>query len=335
MYQSNFNNSLESVRRKYRLPALACASVELKGIVSIGFVGYRKFGRKVPISHDDKFHIGSCTKLMTATLSTLLVSEGKIGWDTTLGEVLEDFSTKMHPGYRRVTLKQLLLFQGGIPSFQNLSLVLSIYKLRGLDLQGGRQELVSRVLKSAPKFEAGTASLYSNESYVLAGAMLERVTNKTWEKLLQERLFGPLHMSSAGFGPPASPGRIDNPWGHIILPILYNLKLTIPKDPRWWADVPSAMGPAGTVHCSISDFAKYALYRLRASLGLEAQLIEEPFNNGQLAIRGFGSNIMFCAGILILPREKRAIVACTNAGANIGIPACQETFDLIGKRMNH
>ena len=53
--------------------------------------------------------------------------------------------------------------------------------------------------------------LYSNLAFVIAGAMAEKVTGKTWEALMQERLFEPLGMSSAGFGPPGAPGGVDQP----------------------------------------------------------------------------------------------------------------------------
>ena len=56
--------------------------------------------------------------------------------------------------------------------------------------------------------------LYSNLGYVVAGAMAERVTARSWESLMQERLFAPLGISSAGFGAPGVPGELDQPWGH-------------------------------------------------------------------------------------------------------------------------
>ena len=56
--------------------------------------------------------------------------------------------------------------------------------------------------------------IYSNQGYAIVGAMLEKLTGTPWETLITERLFKPLHMDSAGFGPPGTIGAVDQPWGH-------------------------------------------------------------------------------------------------------------------------
>src|SRR4051812_24042844 len=77
---------LEPIRAKSNLPALAAAVVRSNVIIAAGAVGVRKFGAPEKVTLEDKFHIGSCTKSMTATLAAMLVSEGKISWTTTIGE---------------------------------------------------------------------------------------------------------------------------------------------------------------------------------------------------------------------------------------------------------
>ena len=75
--------------------------------------------------------------------------------------------------------------------------------------------------------------------------MIERVTGEAWEDLLRERLFEPLGMTSAGFGAPATPGKVDQPWGH-----LGEIGELHPVEPGPLADNPPAIGPAATVHAS-------------------------------------------------------------------------------------
>jgi CubicO group peptidase (beta-lactamase class C family) len=72
------------------------------------------------------------------------------------------------------------------------------------------QQLVSQPLQSKP----GTQFAYANMGYMLAGAMLERVTGRTWEELIVERVFEPLGLKSAGLGPQSTLGRVDAPLGH-------------------------------------------------------------------------------------------------------------------------
>ena len=86
--ERSLNDTLEPLRIKYGLPALAGA-VAVKGrIVAAGAVGTRVHDRKIPVTLDDRFHLGSDTKAMTATIAGMLVDEGKLRWDSTVGEIL-------------------------------------------------------------------------------------------------------------------------------------------------------------------------------------------------------------------------------------------------------
>ena len=68
---------------QHNLPALAAAAVVDGQIVAAGAVGTRRAGNDVPVTLDDRFHIGSCTKAMTALLAGILVEAGKLRWDST------------------------------------------------------------------------------------------------------------------------------------------------------------------------------------------------------------------------------------------------------------
>ena len=61
-------------------------------------------------------------------------------------------------------------------------------------------------------------------------------------------------MDSAGFGPPGTKDKVDQPWGHI-----HKLFMTIPVQ----ADNPPAIASAGRVHCSLDDLARYAMFHLQ------------------------------------------------------------------------
>src|SRR5882672_4345894 len=77
-------------------------------IIAQGVAGVRKRGTAERIRLDDRFHLGSCTKAMTATLAAMLVEEGKLNWTTTLGELFGDTVKPMHPAWEKVTLRQVL-----------------------------------------------------------------------------------------------------------------------------------------------------------------------------------------------------------------------------------
>ena len=106
---------LEDIRKKHDLPALAVVVVKDGKICDRAAVGVRKWGDPTPVTTNDVFHIGSCTKSMTATLTAMLIEEGKLRWDTTIADVFPELKGKMDKQYETVTVEQLLTHRGGVP----------------------------------------------------------------------------------------------------------------------------------------------------------------------------------------------------------------------------
>ena len=92
------------------------AAVVLRGerIIAQGAAGVRKRGTAERLTLDNQFHLGSCTKAMTATLVAMLVEEGKLNWTATLGELFADTVKPMHPAWEKVTLRQVLAHRAGL-----------------------------------------------------------------------------------------------------------------------------------------------------------------------------------------------------------------------------
>ncbi|MBK1881422.1 beta-lactamase family protein [Luteolibacter pohnpeiensis] len=96
------------------VPGIAAAAYLQGEVVAAGVAGYRKVGSPEKVTLEDRFHLGSCTKSMTATLAAILVKEGEISWSTTCGEAFGEM--KMNSAFRKVTLKELLTNTGGLPT---------------------------------------------------------------------------------------------------------------------------------------------------------------------------------------------------------------------------
>ncbi len=227
-------------------PGMVAAVIGREGVRAIGAAGVRRQGSPELITGDDLVHIGSETKAMTSTMLATLVEDGSFvnGWDTTIADVFPELASSIHEDYHSVTLSQLVRMRGGIArDAVNWWMHSDIP-----DIMGRRYTLLKENLAVSPEGSAGEYS-YSNLSYMIAGAMAERRTGKSWETLMEERLFAPLGIADFGFGAPGTPGRVDQPWGHK------------PADDSGWApeqyDNPPALGPAGTVHISIEDWAKF------------------------------------------------------------------------------
>ena len=241
-------------------PGLIAAIVDRQGVRAIAAAGVRKVGHAQPLLTTDLVHIGSNTKAMTATMLAVLVQDGVFGsgWKTSIAEVFPELRDDIRPDYEAVTLWQLVTMTGGIQCDA------ANWHAHGDRHLVERRYRILRDNLADPPAAAVGKHLYSNLAYAVAGAMAERVTARTWESLMRERLFMPLGISSAGFGAPGAhepsageregftPRREEPeaPWGHQRDPDSGNW---VPDQ----LDNAAALGPAGTVHIAIEDWVRF------------------------------------------------------------------------------
>jgi CubicO group peptidase (beta-lactamase class C family) len=254
---------------------MAAAVLRGERIIAQGVAGVRKKGTAERITLDNRFLRASCTKPMTATLVAMLVEEGKLNWTTTLGEVFADTVKPMHPAWEKVTLRQVLEHRAGLRfDPDGLGRLFKMFRAPYASLHSGaelmrnprarlgtlpqqRLEIARQALSRPPGIPPGTKFWYSNEGYILAGAVLEHLTGRAWEDLMRERLFQPLGISTGGFGQPGTAGKTDQPWGHSS----FVGKPIDPGSPA--AEFPLFYAPAGLAHMAITDWAKFIGLHLR------------------------------------------------------------------------
>ena len=202
------------------------------------------------------------------------------------------------------------------------------------------------MLSKPPLSRPGTAYAYSNVGYVMAGLMAEEVAGQPWEELMQQRLFDPLGMRSAGFGPPgqSSGERANQPWGH--------REIQGRLEPVWLDNAP-CMGPAGTVHASVPDWGKFAALHLRGAEGKGRLLkpatfrtlhtpppgsdyacgwtVGERFWAGGRTLSHNGSNTYWYASIWLFPGLDVATLVATNQAGTAAETGCENaTRELLG-----
>ena len=156
---------------------------------------------------------------------------------------------------------------------------------------------------------------------------------------MRRRLFGPLEMASAGFGSPGRPGTVEQPWGH------HAAGGQVEPTQR---DNAPAMGPAGTVHCSIPDWARFAALHLAAARGKPRLLKAATFRAlhtppagadyaggwivcqrtwaGGRALTHSGSNTSWYATVWLAPAVNLAFLAATNQGDKVAEKATDEAI---------
>lgn len=332
---ADITQMLEGIRTNHDLPALAMVVIKDGKICDRAAVGVRKIGEATLITTNDVFHIGSCTKSMTATLAAMFIEAGQLRWDTTIGEAFPELKGKMDKQYEAVTVEQLLTHHGGVPGSPPPAAWKRAWEQKGTPAQQ-RREFIAAVLREPPQAPPGTKKFYSNQGYAIVGVMLEKLTDKSWEDLITEKLFQPLEMKSAGFGVPGHKDKTDQPWGHTR-----KLGSAAPIQ----QDNPPAIGPAGTVHCSLDDLARFVMLHLDGERkgGL---LKPETFRRlhtppegsdyaggwvvlkrgwaGDQALMHNGSNTMWYLVMWLAPEKNFAVIAATNIAGVDADKGCDE-----------
>lgn len=150
----------------------------------------------VPLSADQRFHIGSLTKTLTAATVLKLVAMGRLSPGDPLSRYLPDFPNGAH-----ITLAQLLDHTSGISDEWEAD------PAEALDTQA----LIKRIAAKAPDFAPGTAWRYSNAGYMLLGAVIERATGQPWHRAMRELVLAPAGMDHTIYGGDERivPGQVD------------------------------------------------------------------------------------------------------------------------------
>ncbi|MFT5470239.1 MAG: D-alanyl-D-alanine carboxypeptidase [Verrucomicrobiales bacterium] len=216
--------------------------------------------------------------------------------------------------------------------------------LKDREILKQRTQYVEAVLNLPPTSKPNSKYEYSNSGFVVAGAMLEQVTGKPWESLIEERIFEPLGMTDSGFGNAAREDRNSptQPWPH--------KNGTTPFPPGNGDDNSWVIGPAGTVHCSLKDISRYISMHAAREIGpilKKAETYEflhtavpendnyargwivsrAPWAQGS-AIAHDGNNTMNHCSIWIAPERNAAVAAFTNNGEN-GAESCRSAIQAV------
>lgn len=149
----------------------------------------------IPNQPDTKHRLGSITKQFTAMLIMQLVERGKLKLDSPISAYLPDYPKKNGDV---ITIHHLLTHSSGIPNMTSFpGFIKNISRNSYSPLQ-----LVNLFADSTLQFEPGKKYAYSNSGYILLGYIIEKVTGKSYEQVLQENIFIPLCMNNTGYEHP-------------------------------------------------------------------------------------------------------------------------------------
>ena len=256
---------LEDFRDRFAVPAIGGAVVSRSGALDVQAIGTRRRGSSDPVSIEDQWHIGSCAKAMTAVLYAKLVERGDAEWGVPVSSFFSDVADQFDARWSVPTVDEVLVGRSGMRANLSLAERLRFYTDTS-PLPDQRTQAVVSALSRAPRNHG--AFRYSNLGYIVVGAAIDRIAGVPFEDALRTHLFEPLGIASAGFGAP------PDIWGHKTR--LLGLARGAPVDPAHpYSDNAAVMTPAGRIHLSLFDWAKFQRLFLNQGLGLlKAETIE-------------------------------------------------------------
>jgi CubicO group peptidase (beta-lactamase class C family) len=300
---------------KYRLFNGSVLVAENGKVIYKKGLGLANMEWNIPNTTETKFRLGSITKQFTATLILQLVEQGKIKLDGKVTDYL--------PGYRKdigekVTIHQLLNHTSGIPSYTGLAGFFNDVSRNPYTVD----DFIKKYTSNDLEFEPGSKYRYNNSGYFLLGAIIEKVTGKSYEQTLKEKILDPLGMKNTGYDHHANviekrasgyqktqSGYINAPYLDMSLPYAAGSMYSTVEDLYLWDQalytdrVLSAATKDLMYKPNLEDYA-YGWVVTKAKLGTETETVPKIMHGG--GINGFNTVIVR------FPDKKHLIVMLDN-----------------------
>lgn len=239
----DLNDVVTKVMAEWKVPGLSVAVVKNGQVIYAKGFGYRDVDKKLPVTTDTLFAIGSVSKSFTSLIFGVLNDEGKVDWDQPVRTYLPTFQILDPVATDHATIRDLLSHRTGMAG----------HDLIWYSSNFNREDLFNRMkyLKSNKEFRQGYE--YCNLMVMTVGYLEGRVTNSSWEELVRTRIFQPLDMHNSNFSVTDSQKVAD-----FSQP--YSVKDdAVIKVPFKNID---AIGPAGSINSSITDMSHYLVFQL-------------------------------------------------------------------------
>ncbi len=167
-------------------------------VVYLKSFGFANIQFKVPNTPDTRYKIASITKAFTSVLILQLVEQGKIDLEKPISTYLPDYKGA---GSNKVSVRQLLNMTSGMRNFDENASSLDTVLKRGLpqyQLPATSDQLLARFCSDLLVKEPGKEFDYNNADFIILGKIIEKLSGKTFEENLREKILLPLQMENSG-----------------------------------------------------------------------------------------------------------------------------------------
>ena len=237
---AGLDTAFARVLKDWHAAGFAVAVVVKDKVVYAKGFGYKDYERKIPVTPNTLFAIGSCTKAFTASLIGMLNKEGKVDIDKSVRNYIPELKFYNDDMNDHITLHDMMCHRTGLPRHD-----ISWY----LFPTHSRDTLMQRIQYMEPSAGIREKWQYNNFMFMMQGAVVEKISGKSWEDNIREKIFAPLGMNNSDVSLGEWTKSSDESFGYDVM------KDSIIKKQDHY-DI-AAMSPAGSINSCVNDMAKW------------------------------------------------------------------------------
>ncbi len=321
---ATIEQALETKRKELGIPGISIAIVKDDRIIYLKGLGEKDTEKKLPVTPDTRFAIGSASKAFTGMLAVMGADDGKLSLDDSPKKFLPYFTLRDPEAATKITIRDLLAHRSGL-NRTDLAMVTGMLN---------REELIRVAGLAKPTAKLGEKFQYQNIMYTAAGEAVAKAENSTWDKLIATRIFKPLGMNNSDTSSVAMQKARDYSFGYDYNP---TTKVTRRLPQR---AIPAA-APAGAINSSARDMAQWVRLMLNNGTYNGKRLVSEkgfdelvrtqikiagPVGyglgwflrdwNGHKVVEHGGNIDGFNSQVALMPDQKLGFVLLTNVTAS-------------------
>lgn len=323
---------VEQAMEDWQIPGLAIAVIHDGKLKFAKGYGFRDLEKKLPVTTDTVFQIGSISKGFTSTLTAMHVDENLLNWDDKVQKYLPDFQLHDEWVSKNFSVEDLFSQKSGLPEKAG-----DMQALLGFS---GSQILYNlRFMK--PKTSFRKEYSYQNIFFLAAAKLLETKTKTSFKDLLQKRILNPLNMKDTVLSFDEYLKKENR--ASFYSPVNNEIKKIPDETPA--LRIINDYLPAGGVHSSVKDLAKWVQFQIAEGQFQEKNLLSKKqmrrLRRPQIFVQNLGKKPSYYAlgwnytqnfpkpfiwhngetfGIktiaAFIPQEKLGIVVLTNLRGN-------------------
>ena len=246
------------ILKEWNAPGVTIAIVEKGKVIYTGGFGYSDYEKKIPVTQNTQFAIGSCTKAFTASILGMLEKEGKVNLDKPVRDYLPELKFKNDYTNKHITLQDMMCHRSGLPR----------HDFSWYGSTASRNELLARIQYQEPSAELRERYQYNNFMFMAQGMVIEKITGKSWEENVRERILKPLGMNNTNMSVIDMAKSADHA-------LAYTIENNKPKVIPYRNIDP--MGPAGSINSCAKDMANWLITWINTGKFNDKEIIPVSF----------------------------------------------------------